>query len=732
MADSSEEGAGSQSHRTAETTVLSGAEDAKIVFRRGDRPGEPLPLLGGRITIGRSPKNDIVLGGFGGVISAFHAVLLLRPEDRSWWIEDLDSTNGTFINGERVQRARLCEGDLVRFAPAGPEVEFTTRLVSPAGIVESTISAFGRLLAPGVRRGGAARTKRILLAACLSLAVACGAAARLLFDSGEATASRGPPAVAIEIRPQVDPIYGSLFLSYRSVPIGKVEVRNRGSRPLSGLDVSFEFLKGADGFLVVPFEARIAELPARDACTVSLLPRLSTEVLCRRTREVAALVRVAQGDKVLAEKRVAVFIHGDNVFSWERPDGVAAFIDPQDPAVVEFIEALWRKRPAAIEEGFPPPAVQAAAGIFTALADLGIEYLPDALTPVSARIDWRASDRVKYPWETLVSRTGDCDDLSVLYAAALEAAGIPAAIAVGPQHVLLLFDTGIGEALLDSAPLDAETVVVRGGRVWMPIEPTVLGRAGASFTAAWAAAWRHRQAIIEGEMAIVDVREAWKTYHPMNPVPGERIVERIERIAWVREGLVEAIEGSLNALRGILKDNLRQKEAEIEARDLPDLVRRRSLGVLYARSGLLGAAREAFQRSLFGAMAIPSNPAELRGALARVPVETDAAEILADLGACIALGAPNPEDLIFAASCLESAIERMPEGDGGPERGESLLRLALIHRIRGDLVGERRWCEKAFREDPSMREVYRRLSTKDGRRAGENDAVRGFILQGVR
>ncbi len=738
MAVSSEEGAGSQSRRTGETTVVSRAEDAKIVFRRCGRPGETLPLLGGRITLGRSPKNDIVVKGFGDVVSAFHALLILRPEDRSWWIEDLDSTNGTFINGERVQRARLCESDLVRFAPAGPELEFTTRLVSPAGIVESAVSAFGRLLAPGVRLGGASRTKRIRLAAVsLTLVLACGAASLRLFAHREVAASDGPPAVAIEIRPEVDPIYGSLFLSYRSVPIGRVEVRNCGSRPLSGLEVSFEFLKGAEGFLVVPYEARIAELPVRETRTVPLLPRLSTEVLCRRTREVSALVRIAQGEKVLAERRVGVFIHGDNVFSWERPEGVAAFIDPQDPAVVEFIDAVWLHRPAAVEAEFPPPAVQAAAGIFTALAELGIEYLPDALTPVSARIDWRASDRVKYPWETLVSRTGDCDDLSVLYAAALEAASIPAAVAVGPEHVFLLFDAGIDEALLDSAPLDAETVVVHGGRVWLPIEPTVLGRPGASFNAAWAAAWRHRQAIADGGIAIVDVREAWKTYHPMNPVPCERITERIERIAWVRDGLVRAIEGSLDALRGILKDNLRQKVAEIEAQDLPASLRGRSLGVLYARSGLLVAAREAFEWSLFGVSLleggdIPTTPAELRAALARTPPEGDAAGLLFDLGVSIALGAPKSEDLILAASCLESAIERMPEGDTAPERGEALLRLALVHRIRGDLAGERRWCESAFREDPSMREVYRRLSTQDGRRSGWNDAVRGFILKGVR
>jgi two-component system, cell cycle response regulator len=43
---------------------------------------------------------------------------LARDEQGVWWLEDLGSTNGTFVNERRVQKVRLAEGDLIRFGDA--------------------------------------------------------------------------------------------------------------------------------------------------------------------------------------------------------------------------------------------------------------------------------------------------------------------------------------------------------------------------------------------------------------------------------------------------------------------------------------------------------------------------------------------------------------------------------------------------------------------------------------
>jgi hypothetical protein len=59
------------------------------------------------LVIGRHPSCDVVLGD--DTVSRRHALLTFR--DGGWIVRDLDSTNGTRLNGEHVGRCRLRPGD---------------------------------------------------------------------------------------------------------------------------------------------------------------------------------------------------------------------------------------------------------------------------------------------------------------------------------------------------------------------------------------------------------------------------------------------------------------------------------------------------------------------------------------------------------------------------------------------------------------------------------------------
>jgi len=63
-----------------------------------------------KLTIGRHPHNDITLDH--PAISRTHAYLARR--DGSYVIEDVGSTNGTFVNGQRIRRQVLQNGDRIR------------------------------------------------------------------------------------------------------------------------------------------------------------------------------------------------------------------------------------------------------------------------------------------------------------------------------------------------------------------------------------------------------------------------------------------------------------------------------------------------------------------------------------------------------------------------------------------------------------------------------------------
>jgi pSer/pThr/pTyr-binding forkhead associated (FHA) protein len=75
-------------------------------------PGSEHPVNGAPVTIGRGAQNVLALRG-DGFASAVHAQVEARPD--GVWVTDHGSTNGTFVNGDRIDGARKLErGDVIR------------------------------------------------------------------------------------------------------------------------------------------------------------------------------------------------------------------------------------------------------------------------------------------------------------------------------------------------------------------------------------------------------------------------------------------------------------------------------------------------------------------------------------------------------------------------------------------------------------------------------------------
>jgi hypothetical protein len=74
----------------------------------GDPPHDVV-LGGDRVTIGRLATSGVQVTDAN--VSREHAAFV--REDGAWWIEDLESTNGTLLNGEPVTRAKLDDGDVI-------------------------------------------------------------------------------------------------------------------------------------------------------------------------------------------------------------------------------------------------------------------------------------------------------------------------------------------------------------------------------------------------------------------------------------------------------------------------------------------------------------------------------------------------------------------------------------------------------------------------------------------
>lgn len=87
-----------------------GPSRGKLIVREGPATGTTFHLVEDMTYIGRSPDNHVSIPD--GSVGKRHASIHIR--DKTYEIEDLQSTNGVFVNGQRVLKAHLKDGDSIR------------------------------------------------------------------------------------------------------------------------------------------------------------------------------------------------------------------------------------------------------------------------------------------------------------------------------------------------------------------------------------------------------------------------------------------------------------------------------------------------------------------------------------------------------------------------------------------------------------------------------------------
>ena len=85
---------------------------AVLVICNGEFEGMIYEIKSEETLIGRNPTTDVTL--LDENISREHAIVLFDPDDDLYTVEDLQSTNGTKVNGKRVRSATLSDGDEIQ------------------------------------------------------------------------------------------------------------------------------------------------------------------------------------------------------------------------------------------------------------------------------------------------------------------------------------------------------------------------------------------------------------------------------------------------------------------------------------------------------------------------------------------------------------------------------------------------------------------------------------------
>lgn len=207
-----------------------------LLLHRGTEAVAPVPLPddGGLFRVGREEPADLPLRD--AAVSREHAQFESHGDD--WILTDLDSANGTFVNGRRIRRRTLKPGDTVRF---GTSVEFRYCRDAPrAPFVEFLLTLFRHAL---VARDVEAKPRRIPV----------GPAARLVGRSAK-----------VEVRlsfPEISDVHARL--ENRAGRPWVVDQKSRNGTFVNGEAVRERLLRPGDevAFARAPYDVVLTAVP---------------------------------------------------------------------------------------------------------------------------------------------------------------------------------------------------------------------------------------------------------------------------------------------------------------------------------------------------------------------------------------------------------------------------------------------------------------------------------------
>lgn len=384
----------------------------------------------------------------------------------------------------------------------------------------------------------------------------------------------------------LDPVFPVLRSYYDEGTLGTLSIRNTGRQAALDVHVTV-FIRQ---YMDAPKEcAVIARIDPGKSVEVPLHALFNDIILSvTEATKVAAEVSVAYRGGELA-KTATVVVYDRNALTWTDDRIAAAFVSSKDPWVLDLSGNILAAAKGAWNAELPKN-LETGIAFHEGLRTYGMSYVLSPNRPFAVgAADKGAVDSLKFPRQTLGYRSGDCADLSVLYASFFEAAGIETAFVTVPGHIFMAFDLGITEAEARARSMDLGDLIVRDGRVWLPIETTMRD---SGFLEVWkkaAAEWRGSSSA--GTAALYPVHDAWSVYAPVGlPADGSTVglPSKDALLKGFRAELAKAVDAELGA-------RLQAAKLAASAKGGDAAKAANDLGILYGKYGRYAEAQRQFE-----------------------------------------------------------------------------------------------------------------------------------------
>lgn len=379
------------------------------------------------------------------------------------------------------------------------------------------------------------------------------------------------------------PVFPVFSAYYEAQGFGALELTNESRQDIERLTATV-------------FIDRIMDVPSSIPCP-TVLPAGETVVLPVTALFSAGILDITEASRMAMDVQVqferrgrdrdvrltdVVDVRDRNAVIWDDDRKVASFVTSRDPDVLRLSRqaaAVMRSRGAqAVQE-----ELRAAIALFDVVRSAGVTYVVDPTSPYAELSgDPVAVDYVQFPRQTIEYRAGDCDDLSILYAALAESIGIESAFVTVPGHIYTALRLPMTPEAARRTFSRPDELIFIDDTTWLPVENTALNR---SFLEAWqlgARQWREHAE----RAAVHPVRSAWEAYPPVGLAGDARAAPpdlSADLAARYEQDLMAVVDREIYPQLSRLRTQY-EESGHVRYRN--------RIAVVYARYGLYARARE--------------------------------------------------------------------------------------------------------------------------------------------
>lgn len=322
--------------------------------------------------------------------------------------------------------------------------------------------------------------------------------------------------IGIEVN-ELAPVFPVLYSWYENNSFGSVNITNNEDSSISDVTISFfqpQYMAHAKEC------ATFKKIKRGETVNVDLLAFFNEQMLeLTEKTDTSSYIIVNYsrlGKKLSQSFAMDVPVYGRNNMSWDDDRRAAVFVSSKDPAAMQFAKYTA----SIVRDNMRtdmPVNIQYAIGIFQALNQFGLNYVVDPSSAFEDNVGTSSIDFLQFPYQTLMYRGGDCDDLSILVCSLFEAVGIDTAFITVPGHIFMAFDSGITPEQAKLLYRNSSEYIVVDDQVWVPLEITLSDEGFYRACRYGAREWNNAEA--QGAAALYKMHDSWEIYQPIS-VPG--------------------------------------------------------------------------------------------------------------------------------------------------------------------------------------------------------------------